>query len=78
MNVDALIQKSMTFDPVLENADPSIITYKEVPFAELSDEDLEDMFQYKNPENVEWIKKIRLDFIQRKHPEVLNGDARTG
>ena len=69
--VQDVIDKAMVFDPALENADPSIVTSKLIPFCELNDEDLEDMYQYEYPKNVKWLIEIRRDFIERLHPEEL-------
>lgn len=70
--VQDLIDKAMVFDPALENADPAIVTSKVIPFAELKDTDLEDMYQYEYPKNVKWLIEIRRDFIEKHHPEELN------
>jgi len=69
--VDEVIAKAMVFDPALENADPAILTHRQIPYSELSDEDLEDMYQYKYPQNVKWLIEIRKDFIEKHHPEEL-------
>lgn len=69
--VQDVIDKAMVFDPALENADPAIVTSKVIPFAELNDIDLEDMYQYQYPKNVKWLIEIRKDFIEKHHPEEL-------
>ena len=70
--VQDVIDKAMVFDPALENADPAIVACKTIPFAELKDDDLEDMYQYEYPKNVKWLIEIRRDFIEKYHPEELN------
>jgi hypothetical protein len=69
--VQDVIDKAIVFDPALENADPAIIAHRVIPFAELKDSDLEDIYQYEYPKNVEWLIKIRKDFIEKHHPEEL-------
>lgn len=69
--VDEVIAKAMVFDPALENADPAIVSSRVIPFAELKNEDLEDMYQYNYPQNVQWLISIRKDFIEKYHPEEL-------
>ena len=69
--VQDVIDKAMVFDPALENADPAIVTHRQIPFNELSDKDLEDMYQYEYPQNVKWLIEIRKDFIEKHHPEEL-------
>lgn len=48
-----------------------ILSHKVIPYKDLTDEDLEDIFKY-DKNNVEWLMKNRPDFIQRCHPEILN------
>lgn len=69
--VQDLIDKAMMFDPVLENTDSSIITSRVIPYADLKDSELEDMYQYEYPNNVKWLIEIRRDFIEKYHPEEL-------
>ena len=69
--VDDLLKKAMVFDPALENADPAIIFHREVAYADLTDTDLEDMYTYQYPMNVQWLIKIRPDWIKKYHPEHL-------
>ena len=69
--VQDVIDKAMVFDPALENADPAIMAHRQIPFNELSDSDLENMYQYKYPQNVKWLIEIRRDFIEKNHPEEL-------
>ncbi len=67
--IKSLIEKANVYDPVLGEADPSVITCKVIPYEELTDSDLEDLYQYNYPQNVPWLIQIRRDFIERKHPE---------
>ena len=69
--VKSLIEKAEVYDPVLAAADPAIMTSRTIPYEELTDIDLEDMYQYNYPQNVPWLIQIRKDFIERKHPEEL-------
>lgn len=69
--VQDVIDKAMVFDPALENADPAIVACKTIPFSDLSDSDLEDMYRYEYPKNVKWLIEIRRDFIEKHHPEEL-------
>lgn len=69
--VDDVLKKAMVFDPVLENADPAIIAHKVIPFNELPDEVLEDIYLYQYPNNVQWLIRFRPDWIKKYHPEDL-------
>lgn len=69
--VQEVINKGMTYDPLLSEADPAIIASWEVSINKLSDKDLEDMYKFNYPKNVEWLIEVRKDFIERCHPEEL-------
>ena len=69
--VQDVIDKAMVFDPALENADPAIISHRQVDFCDLTDDDLECMYQFEYPNNVKWLIQIRKDFIEKHHPEEL-------
>lgn len=74
LNIKQIDEDDLTEEELENLLDPNsngILSHKVIPYNELDDETLEDMFQY-NKDNIEWLIKIRPDFIQRCHPEILN------
>ena len=69
--VNDVIQKGMTYDPLLAEADPSIISYRTIPFSELSFTDLKELYEYNYPQNVKWLIEVRPDFIKQYYPHEL-------
>lgn len=66
-----LFKKGMVYDPILAEADPSIISCRKIAYSDLSTQDLKDIYEYKYPQNVKRLIEIRPDFIKQYYPHEL-------
>jgi hypothetical protein len=69
--VNEVIQKGMVYDPLLAEADPSIIASRNIAFSDLTVIDLKEIYNYNYPQNVKWLIDVRPDFIQQYYPHEL-------
>lgn len=69
--VNEVIQKGMVYDPLLAEADPSIIASRNIEFSDLTTIDLKEIYNYNYPQNVKWLIDVRPDFIQQYYPHEL-------